>query len=83
MRAKSGNINSAAFQEILERSKLHELDSRPMTCKEMELDGRVVNTLKQKGVIKAKDRLTTTNRIYIIWGPGEKYRYYMKKWGWA
>jgi len=76
-------IRSKEFHELLEASRLHELDSHNMTASEMQLDQRLVQTLKAKNIIKKRGKAKAFRRTYIIWGPGIKYRYYMKMWGWA
>ena len=81
MRSTVGHVSSKEFDEIVANSRLHELKSKQMTCKQMKLDPRVVLTLKTKGVISECGKVVTNNRRYIIWGPGSKYDYYMKRWG--
>lgn len=83
MRSRTGHVGSKEFHAILEKSRLHELDSHHMTTKEMELDPRVVNTLKANEVIESRGKTTGCHGRYQIWGPGSKYKMYMKKWGWA
>lgn len=83
MRSRVGKTNRKEFHELLEASRLHELDSHHMTAREMEIDQRLINTLKAKGVIRGYGKVSNFHRQYILWGPGEKYRHYMKKWGWA
>ena len=81
MRSTVGHVSSKEFDEIVANSRLHELKSKRMTCKQMGLDPRVVLTLKTKGVISECGKVVTDSRRYIIWGPGSKYDYYMKRWG--
>ena len=81
MRSRTGHVNSKEFDEIVANSRLHELKSKRMTTKEMKLDPRAVLTLKAKNVISEHGKVVTDSRRYIIWGPGSKYDYYMKRWG--
>lgn len=83
MRTRTGKTNSKQFHEIITNSRLHELDSHHMTAREMEIDQRVINTLKAKEVIKGYGKVSGFHRWYVLWGPGPKYHYYMKRWGWA
>lgn len=76
-------ICSKEFHELLSASRLYELDTHPMTAKEMLLDPRLVQTLKSKDIIEKRSKARAFHRTYIIWGPGRKYRHYLKKWGWA
>ena len=81
MRSKSGGVSSKEFDEIVARSRLHELKSRHMTAKQMKLDPRIVLTLKAKEVISEHGKVVDHCRQYIVWGPGSKYNYYMGRWG--
>ena len=83
MRSRTGHTGSKEFHKILENSRLHELDDHPMTAKEMEIDHKIINTLKAKDVIEAKGKERGGGRWINVWGPGSQYKHYMKKWGWA
>jgi len=81
MRTK-GKTGSKEFHRLLEESRLHELDSHPMTSREMELAPQLVMRLKVKGVIVGCGKVSNFHRQYILWGPGPRYKHYMKEWGW-
>lgn len=83
MRSRTGHTGSKEFHQILENSRLHELDDHPMTSQEMEINPKILNTLKAKDVIEAKGEVRRPGRCYKLWGPGRQYKRYMKKWGWA
>ena len=85
MRARRGKLNYETFMANLANSRIHELDSRGMTSTEMGIDPHMVNTLKTNEVIVSKGKVLNKacRHYYHIWGPGPKYRYWMKQWGWA
>ncbi len=92
MRASSGSLSASEVESYISASKLSKLPGHILTTREMNLDNRVVNLLKNRGIIKCAGRKYVPRvrngkpnggEWLRAWKVGNCWRAFAEKRGWA
>ena len=76
-----GRMRSKEIFAMLKKSKIVEIRNKPMTAKDMNLNHKLTNFLKSRGIIKEKENIRQGGHWATVWAPGIYYDKYMKLWG--